>query len=142
MIIQCIVNSFRDQMLKGQHDLLTDTLKMSLYTGEATLGPETTAYTTTGEATGTGYVAGGVVLTGTTISTGTQTLYNPAVVYVNFDNAVFNAAVTARGALIYNASKSNKAVATIDFGADKTSTTTFTVQMPENTSTSALLRFP
>lgn len=142
MIIQCIVNSFRSQMLQGQHNLLTDTLKLALYTGNATLGPMTTAYSSTNEVTGTGYVAGGVVLTGATISTGTETTYNPAVVYVNFNNAVFNAAVTARGALIYNFSNSNKAIAVIDFGSDKTSTTTFTVQMPTNSSTAALLRFP
>lgn len=129
-------------MLKGQHDLLTDTLKMALYTGSATLDPTTTEYTTSNETTGTGYVAGGVVLTGTTIQTGTATTTKPAVVYVNFDNAVYNAAVTARGALIYNASKSNKAIAVIDFGSDKTSTTTFTVTMPVNTATTALLRFP
>ena len=116
MIIQCIVNSFRSQMLQGQHNLLTDTLKLALYTGNATLGPMTTAYSSTNEVTGTGYVAGGVVLTGATVSTGTETTYDPAVVYVNFNNAVFNAAVTARGALIYNFSKSNKAIAVIDFG--------------------------
>ena len=52
MIIQCIVNSFRSQMLQGQHDLLTDTLKIALYTGNATLGPMTTVYTTDGEASG------------------------------------------------------------------------------------------
>lgn len=142
MILQGIVNSFRDQMLKGQHDLLTDTLKMALYTGSAALGPTTTAYTTDNEVTGTGYVAGGVVLTGVSINIGTQTSTTPATVYVNFDNAVFNAAVTARGALIYNASKSDKAVAVIDFGSDKTSTSTFTVTMPANTATTALLRFP
>ena len=142
MIIQCIVNSFRSQMLQGQHNLLTDTLKIALYTGNATLGPMTTVYTTDGEASGTGYVAGGIVLTGTTIDTATETTTTPAVVYVNFNNAVFSAAVTARGALIYNFSKSNKAIAVIDFGADKTSATTFTVVMPANTSTTALLRFP
>ena len=142
MIIQCIVNSFRSQMLQGQHDLLTDTLKIALYTGNATLGPMTTVYTTDGEASGSGYTAGGITLTGATISTATETTTTPAVVYVNFNNAVFSAAVTARGALIYNSSKSNKAIATIDFGSDKTSATTFTVTMPANTSTTALLRFP
>ena len=142
MIIQCIVNSFRSEMLQAQHNLLTDTLKIALYTGSATLGPMTTAYTATGEASGAGYTAGGITLTGATINTSTETTTTPAVVYVNFNNAVFSAAVTARGALIYNSSKSNKAIAVIDFGADKTSTTTLTVAMPANTYTSALLRFP
>ena len=142
MIIQCIVNSFRSEMLQAQHNLLTDTLKIALYTGSASLGPMTTAYTATGEASGAGYTAGGITLTGATINTSTETTTTPAVVYVNFNNAVFSAAVTARGALIYNSSKSNKAIAVIDFGADKTSTTTLTVAMPANTYTSALLRFP
>jgi VCBS repeat-containing protein len=93
-------------------------------------------YTTTGEVTGSGYVAGGIALTGTTVTVSGTTAF------VDFATAVFSAAVTARGALIYNASKSNKAVAVLDFGADKTSTTTLTVTMPANTSTSALIRLP
>ena len=129
-------------MCSSDLNLLTDTLKIALYTGNATLGPMTTVYTTDGEASGSGYTAGGITLTGATINTATETTTTPAVVYVNFNNAVFSAAVTARGALIYNSSKSNKAIATIDFGADKTSATTFTVTMPANTSTTALLRFP
>lgn len=142
MIIQCITNSFRDQMLKGQHDLLTDTLKMALYTGNADLNPTTTVYTTTGEVVASGYTAGGVVLTGVTITKGTELTTQPAVVYVSFDNPVYNAALTARGALIYNFSKSNKSIAVIDFGGDKTSTSTFTVVLPTNAANSALLRFP
>jgi hypothetical protein len=64
------------------------------------------------------------------------------VVFVDFNDVVVNAALTARGALIYNSSKANRSIAVIDFGADKTSTTTFTVQMPPNTASAALLRFP
>lgn len=142
MIIQCITNSFRAEMLEGVHDLSTDVLKIALYTGSANLYPTTTVYDTTGEVVASGYTAGGVVLTGVTISTGTASTTQPAVVYVDFDDAVFNAALTARGALIYNSSKADRSIAVIDFGADKTSTTTFTVQMPLNTATSALLRFP
>ena len=78
MIIQCIVNSFRSQMLQGQHDLLTDTLKIALYTGNATLGPMTTVYTTDGEASGSGYTAGGITLTGATIN---SALSNATVTY-------------------------------------------------------------
>lgn len=142
MIIQCITNSFREEMLKGVHDLSTDTLKLALYTGSANLYPTTTAYSATGEVVASGYVAGGVVLTGVTITTAPANTVQPSVVYVNFNDAVFNAALTARGALIYNTSKANRSVAVLDFGADKTSTTTFTVQMPQNTPTTALLRFP
>jgi hypothetical protein len=136
-IQQTLTTSFKQQILQAQQDLSTDTLKLALYTGLATLGPSTTIYTTSYEVVGTGYTAGGVVLTGVTISTSSN-----GIVYVDFDNAVWNpAAFTARGALIYNASKSNKSVAVLDFGSDKTCQTSFTVQMPENTSTSALLRF-
>jgi hypothetical protein len=136
-IQQTLTTSFKQQILQAQQDLSTDTLKLALYTGLATLGPSTTIYTTSYEVVGTGYTAGGVVLTGVTISTSSN-----GIVYVDFDNAVWNpAAFTARGALIYNASKSNKSVAVLDFGSDKTCQTSFTVQMPENTFTSALLRF-
>ncbi len=136
MIFQTLTLSFKDQILKGQHDLLTDTIKLALYTSAATLDENTTAYSTPNEVTGTGYSAGGKVLTGVTISTGNN------VVYVSFNNAVWNpAAFTAAGGLIYNASKSNKSIAVLSFGADKTATNTFTVQMPTNSSSSALLRF-
>lgn len=142
MIIQSITNSFREEMLKAVHDLSTDTLKLALYTGSANLYPTTTAYTTVGEVVASGYTAGGVVLTGVTISVGQANNVRPSVVYVDFADVVVNAALTARGALIYNASKSDKSIAVIDFGADKTSTTTFTIQMPPNTASAALLRFP
>lgn len=129
-------------MLQGIHDLDTDVLKMALYTGSADLYPTTTAYTATDEVVASGYTAGGVVLTGVTISTGTASTIQPAVVYVSFNNPVFNAALTARGALIYNSSKADRSIAILDFGGDKTSTSTFTVQLPAATPTTALLRFP
>jgi len=136
-IQQTLTTSFKQQILQAQQDLSTDTLKLALYTGLATLGPNTTVYDTSYEVVGTGYTAGGNVLTGITISTSAN-----GVVYVDFNNSVWNpAAFTCRGALIYNASKGNKSVAVLDFGSDKTCQTSFTVQMPENTSTSALLRF-
>jgi hypothetical protein len=142
MIIQSITNSFREEMLKGVHDLATDTLKLALYTGSANLYPTTAAYTSVGEVVASGYVAGGVVLTGVTIQVAAANNVQPSVVYVDFADAVFNAALTARGALIYNASKADRSIAVLDFGADKTSTAVFTVQMPPNTATAALLRFP
>jgi hypothetical protein len=136
-IQQTLTTSFKQQILQAQQDLSTDTLKLALYTGLATLGPNTTVYDTSYEVVGTGYTAGGNILTGVTISTSSN-----GVVYVDFANSVWNpAAFTCRGALIYNASKGNKSVAVLDFGSDKTCQTSFTVQMPENTSTSALLRF-
>jgi hypothetical protein len=116
--------------------LATGTLKMALYTANADLGAGTLAYTATDEVVGTGYTAGGNVLTGVTVlSSGTTA-------YLDFDNVVWNpAGFTARGALIYNTSLGNLAVAVLDFGADKTTTTTFTVQTPANTADAALIRF-
>ena len=136
MIYQTQTLSFKAELLQGVHDLLTDTIKLALYTSGAALDENTTVYSTTNEVSDTGYSAGGVVLTGVTINT------SNSVVYVNFNNAVWTpAGFTAAGGLIYNASKSNKSIAVLSFGADKTATNTFTVQMPANTSTSALLRF-
>lgn len=136
MIYQTLTLSFKAEILQGVQNLLTDTVKLALYTSNATLDENTTVYSSTNEISGTGYSAGGKVLTGVTINT------SNGVVYVNFNNAVWTpASFTAAGGLIYNASKSNKSIAVLSFGADKTATNTFTVQMPVNTSTSALLRF-
>jgi hypothetical protein len=137
MISQTLCTSFKQQLLLAVHDFSTDTFKMALYTANANLGDDTTVYTVTGEITGTGYTAGGIPLTGATVNTSGTTAY------VDFNNAVWTpAAFTCRGALIYNASKSNKAVAVLDFGADKTASTQFTVTLPANTATSALIRLP
>lgn len=136
MIYQTLTTSFKEQILKGEHDLLTDTLKLALYYSTADLSEDTLIYTTSGEVVGGGYTAGGVILTGVTINK------SGSVAYVNFNNAVWNpASFTSAGGLIYNASKSNKSIAVLSFGNDKVATNSFTVQMPANTSTSALLRF-
>ena len=135
-IVQAMCSSFKQQILLGEHNLAVDTLKIALYTSLANIGPSTTAYLTTDEVVGTGYVAGGNTLTGATVQLSGSTAF------VDFDNTSWAAStITARGALIYNASKSNKAVAVLDFGADKTSTSSaFTIQMPSNDATSALIR--
>jgi len=132
-IIQTQTTSFKSELYQAVHNLLTDTIKIALYTGNVSLGYSTTVYSSTNEVTGTGYTAGGVVMTGVTINT------SGYVAYVNFANVVFNASVTARCALIYNASKGNKSICVIDFGSDKTSSN-FTITMPANTSTAALIR--
>ena len=139
-IQQGLTNSFKQEMLQAGQNLVTDTLKMALYTALSDIGPLTTAYTTTNEITGTGYTAGGEVVTGATISTDTQT----GTVYVNFNNVSWPGVnFTARGALIYNVTQANKSVAVLDFGSDKTFTSTNnTVTMPANTATTALIRFP
>ena len=136
MIAQTLTTSFKVDLFNGVQNFSTDTFNIALYTASASLGSDTTTYTAIGEVTGAGYVAGGIALTGTTVAVSGTTAF------VDFATAVFSAAVTARGALIYNVSKGNKAVAVLDFGADKTSTATLTVTMPANTSTSALIRLP
>lgn len=132
-ILQTQTTSFKKELYQGIHDLTTDTLKIALYTANADLNEATTAYTTSGEVTGGSYTAGGVTLTGITINSSGFTAY------VDFADVVFNASVTARCALIYNSSQSNKSIAVLDFGSDKTSTN-FTITMPANTATAALIR--
>jgi hypothetical protein len=136
VISQTQTTSFKEELFKGIQNLSTDTLYIALYTALADIGPDTTAYTTSGEITGTGYTAGGIALTGVTINNYDGT------VYINFNNAVWNSAsFTARGALIYNVSKANRSIAVLDFGADKTCSNTFTITMPPNTYTTALIRY-
>jgi hypothetical protein len=132
-ILQTQTTSFKKELYTGIHDLSTDTLKIALYTANANLNEATTVYTTSAEVTGTGYVAGGVVLTGITINSDGYTAY------VDFADVVFNASVTARCALIYNVTQGNKSIAVLDFGSDKTSTN-FTITMPANTASAALIR--
>jgi hypothetical protein len=134
-ISQTQCTSFKAELYQGVHNLLVDTLKIALYTSSATINADTTVYTTSGEVATGGYTAGGIVLTGATVNTSNN------VAYVNFNNASWEPSnFTCRGALIYNASKSNKAIAVLDFGADKTSIYTFVVAMPTNTYTTALIR--
>jgi hypothetical protein len=133
-IVQTQTTSFKKELYQAVHNLSTDTLKIALYTGNASLNEDTTAYTTSNEVVASGYTAGGNTLTGVTISSSDYTAY------VNFANTSWTAAITARCALIYNYTQGNKSIAVIDFGADKTSTTTFTITMPANTSTTALIR--
>ena len=142
-IQQGLTNSFKQEMLQAGQNLATDTLKMALYTAFSDIGPLTTVYTTTNEVTGTGYSAGGVAVTGATISTQT-TGPDAGTVYVDFNNVSWPGAnFVARGALIYNVTRSNKSVAVLDFGSDKTfSSVNNTVTMPVNSATTALIRFP
>jgi hypothetical protein len=137
MIAQTLTTSFKQQLFEAVHDFSTDTFYMALYTANADLGATTTVYTASGEISGTGYTATGQVMTGISVSVTDTTAF------VNFTNVVWTTgAFTARGALIYNSSKGNKSVAVLDFGADKTTTASFTVVMPTNSATTALIRLP
>jgi hypothetical protein len=130
--------SFKSEALQGVHDFTTDTFKIALYTSSATLSAATTAYSATNEVSGTGYTAGGETLTvtGGSVSTSGTTAY------VDFSDVTWSTAtITARGALIYNSSQANKAVAVLDFGSDKTSTAgDFVVTMPTADASNAIIR--
>jgi len=122
--------------LTGTYTPLAHTMKIALYTNSATLDATTTVYSATNEVVGTGYTAGGNTLTGNAIS------YGGTTAWLTFsDSSWTTATITARGALIYDSSASNAAIAVLDFGADKTSTAgTFTVQMPVAAASTALIR--
>ena len=131
-------NTFKTGLMNGSFNFTSGTYYIALYTNAASLDANTTAYTTTGEVSATGYTAGGNLLTIAQVPTiGNQT--GVATSYISFGNASWSGAITARGALIYKAG-ANGAVCVLDFGNDKTSTTTFTVQFPAITNTSAIIR--
>lgn len=135
-LYQTQTTSFKAELPQGIHNLLVDTIKLALYTDEATLDESTTAYTVTNEVSGGGYTTGGVVLTGVTINSSGSTAY------VSFNNPAWSpASFTAAGGLIYNASKADRSIAVLSFGGNKTATNTFTIELPPNTVSSALLRF-
>jgi hypothetical protein len=135
-IIQTQTTSFKAELYQAVHNLLTDTLKIALYTSSASLDASTTAYATTNEVSGTGYTAGGVTITGVTVNSSGYTAY------VSFNNPSWtSASFTARAALIYNSSKANRSIAVLDFGSNKTVTaTTFTINLPTNNAADALIR--
>ena len=134
-IVQTQTTSFKAELYQGIHDLTTDVIKIALYTASANLNETTTVYSSNGEVAATGtYSLGGAQLTPITVNTSDYTAY------VGFPNISWTGAITARCALIYNSSQGNKSVAVLDFGSDKTSTGTFTITMPANTATAALIR--
>ena len=138
-ITQAMCTSFKTELMTATHNFTAstgDTFKIALYTSSATLDATTTAYTTTNEVTGTGYTAGGNTLTNVTpTSSGTTA-------FTSFANTTWTTAtITARGALIYNSSKSNKSVCVLDFGSDKTSTAgNFTIVFPTADASNAIIR--
>jgi hypothetical protein len=135
-LVQTLCSSFKQESWLGVHDLDTDVLKMALYTSTASLDAATTAYTSTGEVSGTNYTAGGEILVNV------QVLLSGTTAYVTFNNPTWTGVnFTARGALIYNETKANRAIAVLDFGADKFAGPNFTVQLPTPTATTALIRF-
>jgi hypothetical protein len=143
MLYQTATTSFKIQLAQGLQNFgptSPDTFYIALFTANANLSASTTQYVSgmVGEVTGTGYTAGGQQLVITTTPTSSA---NSTVAYWSFNNVLWSpAAFTARGALIYNASKGNSSVCILDFGSDKTCQNTFTVQFPTAAATTAILR--
>ena len=141
-ITSAICTSFKVELLKGTHNFTAttgNTFKIALYDSDATLGASTTAFTTSEEITntsGTAYTSGGATLTSVTpVADSTTAVCDFA--DVSFSSASF----TANGALIYNSSATNAAVAAIAFGSDKTATNgTFTIQFPAADASNAIIR--
>jgi len=147
-ISQTLATSFKVEILDGIHNFgvgvirastAADTFKIALYSTLATLGSTTTVYTTQDEVTGTGYTAGGNTLVISQVPTSTST---ETTAWLNFDNSSWTtASFSADGALIYNSTQGNKAVAVLNFGGTKTATAqTFTVTFPASTSDAAIIR--
>lgn len=136
-ITQGMCDSFKVQILNGVHNFSADTFKIALYTSSATLGETTTAYSATNETSGANYTAGGNSLTVSVTPTNTGN-----VAFLSFANTTWSTAtITARGAVIYNNSKSNAAVCVLDFGSDKTSTAgNFSVNFPTADASTAIIR--
>ena len=135
-ITQGVCTSYKSEIMAGTH-VAADTYKIALYPASATISPSTATYSATGEVAGTGYTAGGATLAGFSVSVDTAT----AILDFTTDPTWANSTITARGALIYNSTKGNKAVAVLDFGADISSTNgTFTVTLPAPTAAAGLVR--
>jgi hypothetical protein len=144
-ISQAMCTSFKTELLNGIHAFGTtvvrgattaDTFKIALFTSSATLGATTTAYSTTNEVSGTGYTAGGNTLTNVAPTSSGTTAYTDFA-----DTTWSTATITANGALIYNSTQSNKAVAVLAFGGDKTSTAgDFTIIFPTAGASTAIIR--
>jgi hypothetical protein len=146
-ITQAMTTSFKVEMLQGVHNFTNGsgggsantgaTFKIALYTSSASLGAATTAFTATNEASGTGYVSGGKNLTNVTPSNPSGTT-----AITDFGDITWSTStITARGAMIYNSTQSNKSVAILDFGSDKSSSSgDFTVQFPTPDATNAIIR--
>ena len=136
-ITQAVCNSFKQELLQGLHDLDGHTLKLALYTSSATLGTTTTAFSTPNDSSGTNYTSGGATISNVAVS------LSGTVAFVDFDDVSFSSATIsdAAGALIYNSSASNRAIAVLDFGSTKSvSGGTLTVSLPSASATTALIR--
>jgi hypothetical protein len=134
-IQQGVTDAFSTGLMNGVYNFTTDSFKIALYTGSASLGPNTAIYTSADEVVATGYTNGGIALP---VSVAPTSANNTT--FISFSNVTWNAALTASGALIYKSGGTNPTVCVLDFGGLKTSTTTFTIQFPTANSSDAIIR--
>jgi hypothetical protein len=132
---QGATNAFATGLMNGVYNFTTSSFKIALYTGSATLGPDTAIYTSSNEVVATGYTAGGIALPVSVVPISAND-----VTYISFSNVTWYGSITARGALIYQDGGSNPTVCVLDFGSDKTSTISLTIQFPTANSTNAIIR--
>ena len=132
---QGATNAFATGLMNGVYNFTTNSFKIALYTGSATLGPDTAVYTSSNEVVATGYTAGGIALPVSVVPISAND-----VTYISFSNVTWYGSITARGALIYQDGGSNPTVCVLDFGSDKTSTISLTIQFPTANSTNAIIR--
>lgn len=134
-IQQGATDAFATGLMNGVYNFTTDSFKIALYTGSASLGPTTAIYTSANEVVATGYSAGGIALPVSVTPTSANNT-----TYISFSNVTWNAALTASGALIYKFDGTNPTVCVLDFGSEKISTATFTIQFPTANSSDAIIR--
>ena len=132
---QGATDAFKTGLMNGGYNFTSGSFKMALYTGSATLGPSTAVYTSSNEVVATGYTAGGIALPVSVVPTSSNNI-----TYISFSNVTWYGSITARGALIYQSGGSNPTVCVLDFGSDKTSITSLTVQFPTANSSNAIIR--
>ena len=132
---QGATDAFKTGLMNGGYNFTSGSFKIALYTGSATLGPDTSVYTSLNEVVATGYTAGGIALPVSVVPTSANNI-----TYISFSNVTWNGSITARGALIYQSGGSNPTVCVLDFGSDKTSVISLTVQFPTADSANAIIR--
>ena len=134
-IQQGATDAFKTGLMNGGYNFTSGSFKMALYTGSATLGPSTAVYTSSNEVVAAGYTLGGIALPVSVAPTSSNNI-----TYISFSNVTWYGSITARGALIYQYGGSNPTVCVLDFGSDKTSITSLTVQFPTADSANAIIR--
>jgi len=132
---QGATDAFKTGLMNGGYNFTSGSFKIALCTGSATLGPDTSVYTSLNEVVATGYTAGGIALPVSVVPTSANNI-----TYISFSNVTWNGSITARGALIYQSGGSNPTVCVLDFGSDKTSVISLTVQFPTADSANAIIR--